>query len=109
MSIRFFRVQRLCFLSSLHTKEQYFPLHTASCPRAGSFFSVAATPVELFGCTHGLLALVIALVGVLAGLVTAIMAVKSRVRRDQAANWWILSSLILAIPAIGVPVIAGNR
>ena len=74
------------------------------------FFSVAATPVELFGCrTRGLLALVIALVAVLAGLVTAIMAVKSRVRRDQAATWWILSSLILAIPAMAVLVIAGNR
>jgi heme O synthase-like polyprenyltransferase len=74
------------------------------------FFSVAATPVELFGCrTRGLLALMIALVAVLAGLVTAIMALKSRVRRDPAANWWILSSLILAIPAMAVLVIAGNR
>jgi len=74
------------------------------------FFSVAATPVEFFGCrTRGLLALVIALVGILAGLVTAIMALKSRVRRDPLANWWILSSLILAIPAIAVLVIAGNR
>jgi hypothetical protein len=71
---------------------------------------VAATPVELFGCrTRGLLALVIALVGVLAGLVTAIMAVKSRVRRDPLTNWRILFSLILAIPAIAVLVIAGNR
>ena len=74
------------------------------------FFSVAATPVEFFGCrTRGLLALMIALVAVLAGLVTATMAVKSRMRRDPLANWWILSSLILAIPAIAVLVIAGNR
>jgi len=74
------------------------------------FFSVAATPVEFFGCrTRGLLALMIALAGVLAGLGSAIMALKSRLRRDPSANWWILSSLILAIPAIAVLVIAGNR
>ncbi len=73
------------------------------------FFSVAATPVEFFGCrTRGLLALTIALVGVLAGLSTAIMGAKSRLRRDPAANWWI-SSLILAIPAIAVLIIASSR
>lgn len=74
------------------------------------FFGVAATPVEFFGCrTRGLLAVMIALVGVLAGLGTAIMALKSRIRRDPNANWWILSSIILAIPAIAVLVIAGKR
>ena len=74
------------------------------------FFSVAATPVEFFGCrTRGLLAFMIALAGVLAGLGTAIMALKSRLRRDPSANWWFLSSLILAIPAIAILVIAGNR
>ena len=74
------------------------------------FFSVAATPVEFFGCrTRGLLAFAIALIGVLAGLVTAIMALKNRIRRDPAANWLILSSLILAIPAVAMLVIAGKR
>ena len=74
------------------------------------FFCVAATPVEFLGCrTRGLLAFTIALVGVLAGLGTAIMALRNRLRRDPAANWWILSSLILATPAIAVLLIAGKR
>ena len=74
------------------------------------FFCVAATPVEFFGCrTRGLLAFMIALVGVLAGLGTAIMALRSRLRRDPEGSWWIISSLILAMPAIAVLIIAGKR
>lgn len=71
------------------------------------FFAVAATPVEVLGCrTRGLLAFIIALVGVLAGLGAAVMALKGRIRVDRHAIWWIASSVILAIPAVAVLIIA---
>jgi hypothetical protein len=71
------------------------------------FFTVAATPVEALGCrTRGLLAFAIALVSVLAGLVAAIMAVKGRLKGDSHSMWWVGSALILAIPAVGVLLLA---
>jgi hypothetical protein len=71
------------------------------------FFLVAATPVEVLGCrTRGLLAVAIALVGALAGVGTAIMGLKARLRVDPMARWWIASTGILAIPAAAVVIIA---
>lgn len=71
------------------------------------FFVVAATPVDVLGCrTRGLLAFVIALVGVLAGLGAAIMAVRGRLRNEPGTHWWIASALILAIPAAALIILA---
>jgi len=67
------------------------------------FFVVAAIPVQVLGCrTRGRVAGMIAL----AGLGAAIMGVKGRRRGDSDPGWWIVSSLILAIPAVAVIIIA---
>lgn len=71
------------------------------------FFAVAATPLHVIGCrTRGLLAITIALISVLAGLAAAIRAIKSRLQGDSQAGWWIGSALILAIPTVGVLILA---
>ena len=71
------------------------------------FFAVAATPVHVLGCrTRGLLAVAIAFVSVLTGLAAVIMAIKGRLQGDSQSRWWIGSALILAIPAVGVLILA---
>lgn len=71
------------------------------------FFAVAATPLHVIGCrTRGLLAITIALISVLAGLAAAIRAIKGRLQGDSQAGWWIGSALILAIPTVGVLILA---
>jgi hypothetical protein len=73
----------------------------------GLFFAVAATPVEVLGCRiRGLVAVMIALVGALAGLGAAIRGVVGRRRGDPDTGWWVVSSLILALPAVIVIIIA---
>ncbi len=73
-----------------------------------SFFSVVVpTPVELLGCRNrGLLAVMIALAGALAALGAAIMGTKGRIQRDPKAHWWVISALVLAIPAVAIILIA---
>jgi hypothetical protein len=67
------------------------------------FFTVADTPVDLLGCRNrGLLAVMIALAGMLASLGAAIMGAKGRMRRDPQAHWWVVSALVLAMPAVAV-------
>jgi len=74
------------------------------------FFAVAATPVDVLGCrARGLLAGIIALVGVLAGLGAAIIGLKGRLRGDPQSHWWVMSAVILAIPAVAVVIIAQAR
>lgn len=74
------------------------------------FFAVVATPVEVLGCRNrGLLAVSVALVGVLAALGAAIMGVKGRLRGDPHSYWWIASALILAIPAVAMVIIPYAR
>jgi len=71
------------------------------------FFLVAATPVEVIGCfNRGLTALAVALVGVVAGLIFAVKCGRSRRRGEPDAHWWALSALILAIPAVGLIILA---
>jgi len=71
------------------------------------FFAVAAMPVHVLGCrTRGLLAVSIALVSVLTGLAAAIMAIKGRLQDDSQSRWWIGSASILAIPTVGVLILA---
>ena len=71
------------------------------------FLAVALTPVELLGCkTRGLIALSIALVSGLAGLGTAVMALKGRVKREAGSLRWIVTTLILTIPVVAMLVLA---
>ncbi len=71
------------------------------------FCIVAATPVEVMGCrTRGLLAIAIALTSVLAGLGAAILAVRGRMHGETQSIWWIVTALVLAIPAVGVLILA---
>ncbi len=71
------------------------------------FFIVATTPVEVLGClTRGLIALLIALVSGLAAIGAAIMGIKRRLRGDASAEWWVLSSLVLAVPVVALLIMA---
>lgn len=76
------------------TRHVYLP---ALAPLAivGLYF----TPLTVIGCaTRGLIALAIALVSLVAGLVTAVVALRARGR--PVAMWWITTTLILALPAL---------
>jgi hypothetical protein len=65
------------------------------------FLVVATTPVDVLGCaTRGLLAVAIAFLSVLAGLVSAFVGARGRKRGNPDANWWATSALILAMPAV---------
>jgi hypothetical protein len=71
------------------------------------FLIVASTPVEVLGCfVRGLIAMVIALISGLAGLVMVIIGAKGRVRNDKNSIWWVMSTLILVIPVIAMIVLA---
>jgi hypothetical protein len=65
------------------------------------FAIVAATPVEISGCRlRGLLAAGLALAGGFLGLVTVIRGLADKIRNRPGSGWWVLSTLILALPAI---------
>jgi hypothetical protein len=71
------------------------------------FFIVASTPVEMLGCAvRGLIAALIALISGLAALVTVIIGLKGRMRRDKNSIWWVISTLILVIPVIAMILLA---
>jgi hypothetical protein len=65
------------------------------------FLVVATTPVDVLGCrARGLLAVAIAFLSVLAGLVSAVAGLRGRMRGAPDANWWATSAVVLAIPAV---------
>jgi hypothetical protein len=65
------------------------------------FFVVAALPVDVFGCRNlGLIAAFIAIAAGLLGIVSAVRAIISRVRGDATSSLWMVSALILAVPAV---------
>jgi hypothetical protein len=71
------------------------------------FFAVALTPVDLLGCrTRGLIAFSIAFVSGLAGLGTAVIALKGRVKGEAGSAKWIATTLILTIPVVALLVLA---
>lgn len=71
------------------------------------FFIVAAMPVEVMGCRNrGLTAMAIALLGGLAGVGTAVIGAWGRMRGDPNSSWWMVSALILAIPAVVIVAMA---
>lgn len=84
-------------------------LHHTIIPAAipAIFFAVANTPIDWFGCRNrGLIAVTIALVGALAALAAMAMGLKKTFARKSDANLWVLSSLILLIPAVYIVAIA---
>jgi hypothetical protein len=71
------------------------------------FFTVAAIPVEMIGCrTRGLLALAVAFTSMLAGVAAAVMAVRGKVKGDPRSTWWVVTSLILAVPGVALLALA---
>ena len=72
-----------------------------------AFFLVASTPVEVLGCfNRGLMALSVAMVSVIAGMIFAVKGGLARRRGDPDARWWVVSALILAIPPVGLIILA---
>ena len=70
------------------------------------FFLIAATPVEMLGCRNrGLLAVAVALVSLLASLGFAVAALAGRIWGHSGTVWWIVSSIILAVPAVGLLIL----
>ena len=71
------------------------------------FFVIATTPVEVLGCrTRGWFALIVSLISGLLALGAAIIGAKGRIRGDSNAIWWVVSSLVLAIPVVGLLLFA---
>jgi hypothetical protein len=59
------------------------------------------TPVDLIGCANrGLLALAVAAVSTLAAFVTIATGIGGRGRGDQRSLWWVVTTLILTLPAL---------
>ena len=71
------------------------------------FFAVALSPVQWLGCrTRGLLALLIALVSGVAAIGTGVAGLRGRIRGDSDAFHWVIITLILTLPVIGVLILA---
>jgi hypothetical protein len=59
------------------------------------------TPISLIGCANrGLLALAVAAVSAVAAFVTVAVAIRRGARQDPAAGWWIVTTLVLALPLV---------
>jgi hypothetical protein len=57
------------------------------------------TPVTLIGCaSRGLLALLVVGLSTIAAFVTVGLAIRGRTRGDPSSSWWIISTLVLALP-----------
>jgi len=65
-----------------------------------------AFPLEALGCfNRGLIALTIAMVSVIGGLIFAVKGGLGRRRGDSDARWWGVSALILAIAFLLPPAL----
>ena len=72
-----------------------------------AFFIIAMTPVNVIGCRNrGILALLIALSSGIAAIVTSVLGLKERMRGSPDAFRWVVSTLILTIPVIGLIILA---
>jgi hypothetical protein len=69
------------------------------------FFVIAAMPAEVFGCRNlGLIAASIAVGAGLLGIVAAVRAIICKLRGDATSSLWMVSALILAVPAVFIVV-----
>jgi hypothetical protein len=67
------------------------------------FYSIAWSPVHVFGCRgRGLLALTIVFISLIGAIGAAIKASRSRQRGEDTVRWWVYTSIILALPAIAL-------
>lgn len=71
------------------------------------FFEVVRSPVSLFGCANrGLLATAIALSSGV-GAMVSIIRCKNEMKTDpEAARWWLMTTLILAVPLVALVIFA---
>ncbi len=59
------------------------------------------TPVALLGCvTRGLIALAVVGVSLLVALVSAGVGLKKRIKGEKGSEWWIVTTVILMLPAL---------
>jgi hypothetical protein len=71
------------------------------------FFAVGLSPIDVLGCRNrGLLALAISFVSGLLALGAAFMGIKEKTQNSSGSYWWVLSALILAIPVVGMILLA---
>jgi hypothetical protein len=57
------------------------------------------TPVLLFGCVNrGLIALAVVLISAVAAFVTAGIGLRAKAQNQPSSSWWLVSTLILALP-----------
>jgi len=71
------------------------------------FFTVAAIPAGMIEIrTRGLLALAVAFVSMISGVAAAVMALRTRVKGDPRSTWWVVTTLILAVPGIALLILA---
>lgn len=72
------------------------------------FFAAASVPVEVLGCRNrGLIAALLAIVSGILGILAAVRALAGRARGDDPdASLWMVSALILAVPALAIVVSA---
>lgn len=72
-----------------------------------AFFVIAATPVEALGCLNrGIAALAVALISGVASVAAAFRGLRGRVRGETGSGWWMVRSLLLAIPVAALIVLA---
>ena len=73
------------------------------------FLAVATTPVQIFGCRNrGLLAFTLALISLLFALVSTIKGAKNRVKDKSNYLIWLICTVILALPAIYILILASR-
>ena len=71
------------------------------------FFIVTILPVEMIGCRNrGLIAVAVAMASGIAGISAAVKAIIGRIRRDANSSLWMISAIILALPAVYIVFIA---
>ena len=67
------------------------------------FFGIAAMPVNMTGShIQAMSLLAIAFIGALAALGSGVTAVKRRFLGGGNTGWWVVTSLILAVPAVAL-------
>lgn len=71
------------------------------------FFAVVRTPVSVLGCANrGLIATAIALFSG-AGAIVSIIRSKNTLQTDpEKSRWWLMTTLILAVPLVGLVILA---
>ena len=64
-------------------------------------FLLYLTPVSVVGCfNRGLMAISVVLISLIAGIVTAIRAIRCKKYDATTSNWWFATSCILALAAL---------